>query len=66
LYDLTANFRFDGNGKNILTQMLNEIREEYKIKDNEMREELHRKCRFTKKFFFKNIFNKFYSFLRFI
>jgi hypothetical protein len=46
--------------------MLNEIREEYKIKDNEMREELHRKCRFTKKFFFKNIFNKFYSFLRFI
>jgi hypothetical protein len=31
--------------------MLNEIREEYKIKDNEMREELHRKCRFTKIFF---------------
>jgi len=46
LYDLTTNFRFDGNGKNILTQMLNEIREEYKTKDHEMREELHRKCKF--------------------
>jgi hypothetical protein len=46
LYDLTTNFRFDGNGKNMLTQMLNEIREEYKTKDNEMRDELHRKCIF--------------------
>ncbi|CAF4104050.1 unnamed protein product [Rotaria sp. Silwood2] len=43
LYDLRTHFRLDGNEKNILTQMLNEIREEYKIKDNEMREELHRK-----------------------
>ncbi|CAF0860150.1 unnamed protein product [Rotaria sordida] len=43
LYDLTTHFRLDGNEKNILTQMLNEIREEYKMKDNEMREELHRK-----------------------
>jgi hypothetical protein len=24
--------------------MLNEIREEYKMKDNDMRDELHRKC----------------------
>jgi len=32
--------------------MLNEIREEYKIKDNEMREELHRKCRFFFKYYF--------------
>jgi len=43
---LTTNFRFDGHGKNVLTQMLNEIREEYKTKDNEMRDELHRKCIF--------------------
>ncbi|CAF4779999.1 unnamed protein product, partial [Rotaria sp. Silwood1] len=43
LYDLTTHFRLDGNEKNILTQMLNEIREEYKMKDTEMREELHRK-----------------------
>ena len=28
----------------MLTQMLNEIRQEYKVKDNDMREELHRKC----------------------
>ena len=35
--------------------MLNEIREEYKIKDNEMREELHRKCRI----FLNIIFNYF-------
>ena len=45
LYDLTANFRSDGHGKHVLTEMLNEIREEYKVKDNEMRDELHRKCR---------------------
>ncbi|UJR28051.1 hypothetical protein I4U23_009307 [Adineta vaga] len=43
LYDLTTNFRFDGTGKTALTQMLNDIREEYKTRDNEMREELHRK-----------------------
>jgi hypothetical protein len=45
LYDLTSSFRFDGHGKNELTRILNEIREEYKIKDRDMREELHRKCR---------------------
>jgi hypothetical protein len=39
--------------------MLNEIREEYKIKDNEMREELHRKCRIL--FFFKYYFELFSS-----
>lgn len=44
LYDLTNSFRFDGHGKSVLTQMLNEIREEYKIKDHDMRDELHRKC----------------------
>ena len=44
LYDLTNNFRFDGHGKNVLSQMLNEIREEYKVKDHDMRDELHRKC----------------------
>ncbi|CAF0812164.1 unnamed protein product [Adineta steineri] len=43
VYDLTTNFRLDGNGKNVLTEMLNEIREEYKVKNNEMRDELHRK-----------------------
>ncbi|CAF0961402.1 unnamed protein product [Adineta ricciae] len=43
VYDLATNFRFDGVGKNPLTQMLNEIREEYKTRDNDMREELHRK-----------------------
>ncbi|CAM4762561.1 unnamed protein product [Rotaria magnacalcarata] len=42
-YDLTTQFRLDGNEKNVLKQTLNEIREEYKKKDNEMREELHRK-----------------------
>lgn len=50
LYDLTNNFRFDGHGKNLLTQMLNEIRAEYQIKDHDMRNELHRKC--TNLFFF--------------
>ncbi|CAF0900909.1 unnamed protein product [Adineta ricciae] len=43
VYDLTTNFRFDGTGKHPLTQTLNEIREEYKTRDNDMREELHRK-----------------------
>ncbi|CAF3376512.1 unnamed protein product [Rotaria socialis] len=42
-YDLTTQFRLDGNEKSVLKQTLNEIREEYKKKDNEMREELHRK-----------------------
>ena len=44
-YDLTTSFRFDGHGKNHLTEMLNEIREEYKIKDQDMRDELQRKCK---------------------
>ncbi len=60
MYDLTANFRFDGNGKNVLTQMLNEIREEYKIKDNDMREELHRKCN---SIFFHHLFILFFLIL---
>lgn len=40
--------------------MLNEIREEYQTKDNDMREELHRKCKFLFVFFSKNIFWIFY------
>jgi hypothetical protein len=51
LYDLTTSFRFDGGGKNALTQMLNEIREEYKARDNEMRDELHRKCSYSDRCF---------------
>lgn len=34
----------------MLTQTLNEIREEYKMKDNQMREELHKKCIYNNAF----------------
>lgn len=51
---MTNNFRFDAHGKTVFTQMLNEIREEYRLKDRDMRDELHRKCNLSSLFSFKS------------